>query len=266
MGLFSRKVHVTLIDDRSGSVLGVTKLDASALPASFFASTTMHVHEAEWSVVNADPMTRELYEKTRRLVLRLRPVERVDPQKLLFSLPTICDQLPASDGTEADGSEVELREDDWRQIELVAADLLPLVERELAAVRSIHVGERVGPGFGQIHVRSSLPQPIANGAVSSEDVLALAGVGTYLPVRFAGSGRRVTDGVAVRSVGEGALYGLRRGGSLVVLGFHPRPSSGLVELERFAGRRGLVAVDWCRATLGHPGDASFKAVCSGAAG
>ena len=264
MGFFSRKVQVTLVDDRSGSVLGVTKLDATALPASFYASTTMHVHEAEWSVVSADPMTRELYEKTQRLVLRLRPVEWVDPQALLFSLPTICDQLPTSDGIDADGSEVELREDDWRQIELVAAVLVPLVETELAAVRAIHVDERVGAGFRKVHVRSSLPQPIADGSVSSEDVLALAGAGTYLPLRFAGSGHRVTDGVAVRSVGQGALYGLRRSASLVVLGFHPSPPPALVELERFADRHGLVAVDWCRATLGRAGDASFKAVCSGA--
>jgi hypothetical protein len=267
MGFFSRKVQVTLVDDRSGSVLGVTKLDVTALPMSFFASTTMHVHEAEWSVVSADPMTRELYEKTRRLVLRLRPVERVDPRTLLFSLPTICDQLPSDGiGIAADGSEVELREDDWRQIELVAAALVPVVETELAAVRAIHVDERVGPGFRKIHVRSSLPQPIAEGIVSFEDVLALAGVGTFLPLRFADSGRRVTDGVAVGGHAQGILYGLRHGGSLVVLGFHPHPPSGLVDLERFAGRHGLVAVDWCRARLGHPGDSSFKTVWGDGAG
>src|SRR5262245_53558993 len=114
MGFFSRKVQVTLVDDRFGSVLRVTKLAATALPASFFASTTMHVGDADWSVVSADPMTRDLYEKTQRLVLRLRPVENVAPQALLFSLPTICDQLPSSEGADADGSEVELHEDDWR--------------------------------------------------------------------------------------------------------------------------------------------------------
>jgi hypothetical protein len=265
MGFFARKVRVTLVDDRSGSVLGVTKLDASALPASFFASTTMHVREAEWSVVSADPMTRDGYEKTRRLVLRLRPVERVDPQTILFSLPTICDQLPTSEGADANGSEVGLREDDWRQIELVAASLVPLVEAELAAIRSIYADERVGVGFRKIHVRSSLPQPIADGTVSSEEVLALAGARMYLPLRFSGSGRRVTDGVAVRLDGQGALYGLRHGESVAVVGFYPGPPSGLVELERFADRNGLVVVDWCRAALGRAGDASFKAVCNGEA-
>jgi hypothetical protein len=143
MGFFSSKVQVTLIDARSGEVMAKTNLEPSALPASFFESTTMHLGEADWSVVAADPMTRELYEKSLRLVLRLRPVERVNLRKLLFSLPTICDQLPGSDGRDADGTEIVLREDDWRQVELVSASLLQRVESEIDAVRTIpNVGRR----------------------------------------------------------------------------------------------------------------------------
>src|SRR6185369_2884190 len=189
MGLFSRKVEVTLIDDRSGAVMAVTRLKPDALPASFFTSTTMHLGDANWSVVSAAPMTRAEYTKAGKLVLRLRPVELIDPKELLFSLPTICDQLPASDGAEADGTEVALRDDDWRQFELVSETLLPILETEINAVWAIHQSARVGVGFQKVHVRSGLPQPIDDKTVPFADVQRLAGERLCLPLRFDGAGR-----------------------------------------------------------------------------
>jgi hypothetical protein len=259
MGFFSRKVQVTLIDDRSGEVIAKTNLEPSALPASFFESTTMHLGEADWSVVAADPMTRELYEKSQRLVLRLRPVERVNPQRLLFSLPTICDQLPVSDGPDADGAEVVLLEDDWRQVELVSSSLLERVQTEIDAVRTILMLEREGPGFRNVHVRASLPPPLAGTPVSLDALSAVIGDPPCLPLRFDGAARRVTDGFALRVDARHVLYGIHQRGNVTILGLHPCRPGGVAGLEPFAGSYGLVVVNWCRALVGAPGDASFKA-------
>jgi|SRR6185369_2587619 len=260
MGLFSRKVEVTLIDDRSGAVMAVTRLKPDALPASFFTSTTMHLGDANWSVVSAAPMTRAEYTKAGKLVLRLRPVELIDPKELLFSLPTICDQLPASDGAEADGTEVALRDDDWRQFELVSETLLPILETEINAVWAIHQSARVGVGFQKVHVRSGLPQPIDDKTVPFADVQRLAGERLCLPLRFDGAGRRVTDGFAFHLDEQHVLYGVRSGATVEILGFYPCPPPGMAGLEDLAARCGLLAVDWCRCVAARPGEASFTSL------
>jgi hypothetical protein len=261
MELLTRKVEVTLIDDRSGTVMAVTSLAPDALPEAFFAATTLHLGNADWSVVSADPMDRAAYAKTGKLVLRLRPIEQIDPKQLLFSLPTICDQLPASEGSVADGSEVVLREDDWRQCELVSEAFGATVEHELDAVREIHEKQRAGPGFRKLQVRSALPQPIAEGAVQFADVRALGEDGARLPLRFDGSGRRISDGFACRLDSAQVLYGVAAGPSVEILAV--QPGADFARLRAFAAERRLLAVDWCRCLRGHPNDDSFDALLGG---
>ena len=260
MGFFSRKIEVTLIDDRSGGVIGVTKLAPDDLPASFFASTTMHVGDAEWSVVAADPVTRDRYSATRKLVLRLRPIERIDPGDLLYTLPTICDPLPGSEGSDADGREVVLREDDWRQLELVSAGFGADVEQELGAIRAIHEHERVGMGFRNLHVRSRLPRPIEDGRISLEDVRALVGGRLSQPLRFDGVGKQISDGIGFSFEGGSILYGICSGTHFEILGLRSASADNLVGLKAFAAQRDLLVVDWCRCVAAHPDDASFDSL------
>jgi hypothetical protein len=263
MGLFSRKVEVTLIDDRSGDVMGVTKLEPDVLPASFFAATTLHLGGDEWSVVSADPMTREEYRSRRRLLLRLRPIERIDPKHLLYSLPTICDRLPAAEGPIADGREVVLREDDWRQFELVSEVFRAEVEQEVAAIRAIHERERVGIGFRNLHVRSMLPHPIEGGRVLLEDVQALVVDRPRRTLRFDGTGKQVSDGFGFPFEEGRVLYGVLSNSGVLVLGFHPAPPRELASLRAFAARTGLLAVDWCRGATAHPNDEAFDSLVRG---
>jgi hypothetical protein len=262
MGLFSRKVEVTFVDDRSSEVLGISKMSPEDLPDSFFPSTTLQLGEANWSVVSAEPMTRTEYERSRRLVVRLLPIEGMDAGELLFSLPTICDPLPVSDGSDADGTEVVLRDDDWRQLELVSTSLRSEVEQDIRAVRLIYEQERSGPGFRKAHVRGLVPNPIAAGAVQFEDIQALAGNRTSRPLRFDGAGRRVSNAFTF-SFDEGyVLYGIASGASVEILGLHPAIPPGLGGLRQLAQRCRLLLVDWCRCGLGDPNDESFDRLSS----
>jgi len=71
MGLFGSKIKVTLINDADGEVFGPMELPPEQLPESFDLQTTMHIGEVDWSVVDAQPMTRAEYKATKSLVLRL---------------------------------------------------------------------------------------------------------------------------------------------------------------------------------------------------
>jgi hypothetical protein len=72
MGWFSRDILVTFIDDATGAAVATTKMPPTDLPESFEIKTTLHLGEADWSVVHAEPRTRKEYTKSGSLTLRLR--------------------------------------------------------------------------------------------------------------------------------------------------------------------------------------------------
>src|SRR6266508_2103622 len=79
----------------------------------------------------------------------------IDPSKLLFSLPMICDEIPLTGSAPAPAgqSTFRLHEDDWRQVDLVAATHREVIEKNLADIRGVR-NSRVGIGFPAIVVRS----------------------------------------------------------------------------------------------------------------
>jgi len=149
--IFEKRIRVTLIDDVTSESMGTSKHALSDLPDSFLQSTTMELGEKSWLVVSADPPFKRQYAESKTLTLRLRPIETLDVQELLYLLPTISDDLAVSVGSMADGSEAILSEDDWRQIELVSRGLETEIHQEIGDIKAICQQARQGPGFSQIH-------------------------------------------------------------------------------------------------------------------
>jgi hypothetical protein len=83
----------------------------------------------------------------------------MDLQSILFTLPTICDEAPETiqsaghDNLEA----VHLREDDWRQIEFIAATDLPQVDREMPGIEDFKHANQAGPGWKSVYIRKERP-------------------------------------------------------------------------------------------------------------
>src|SRR5262245_26378900 len=93
MGWFSRKVALTLIDDATGTAFATTEMPPADLPESFEIETTLHIGEADWSVVYAEPRTRKEYTKSGSLTLRLRKVERIATEAISFSQLDITERF-----------------------------------------------------------------------------------------------------------------------------------------------------------------------------
>lgn len=104
MAWFSRKVSVTLIDDATGAVFATSNMPIEDLPDSFQIDTTLHMGDADWSVVRAEPPQKADFTKSGKLTIRLRKIEMVDPNTLSFS------QL---DITERFDDHLTLGPDDW---------------------------------------------------------------------------------------------------------------------------------------------------------
>jgi len=235
-------IRVELVEATSQATLGVVDLPAEQLPESFDASTTLHLGDAEWHVVAAEPMTRAEYAACGTLRLMLHKIELVDPKTILFSLPTIENQLPPL-GPGAGPAACMLHEDDWRQRELVSARLEPEIAAELADIRKIHEG-RTGPGFKTIHVRSRIPEPLGGRTVALADLVAALGNPERADIALGGG--VVTGGFAFAIAG-GHVYGREDGGLVVTLAL--APGTDPAAISAFAPAHQLVLVEWCPASV-----------------
>jgi len=174
----------------------------------------------------------------------------IDPNKILFSLPTICDPMPALDETSAPVGARWLHEDDWRQIEFVAVANRDYIGQQLTALAAFKREHWRGAGWDAIYPRAEHPTPlVATGLYLDKDQgLTTAALTIGEPRRLVRGGFALSDGsdwfIYGQRAADGQLVqmGVRRGDSDI--------SDGMAEiLSRFAQAAQLMLVDWERATV-----------------
>lgn len=266
--LFDKRIKVTLVDDATGAVMKTRRIAVGELPDSFLGSAALELGGKSWSVVEADPPFKRLYTESGALTLRLRPIETLEAQEILYLLPTISDDLAGSEGAKADGGEVLLSEDDWRQIELVSRGLQAEILQEFDDIETIREEARQGSGFNRIHVRSRIPDPLKGSALGLADLEARFGPASSA-VRFHDHGRRITGGFRYDLGGNWMLYGTAAGQQPRVLALAPSadtrtaPAPHLSEaLDDLCRGHGMLLIDWCRCTLAEADSVEFAAVFS----
>ena len=262
MGLFSRKVAVTLIDDATGAPFAITEMPPDDLPGSFEAETTLHVGESDWSVVHAEPLTRPEYAKSGKLVLRVRRIERVNLSDILFSLPSICDRVPAVGDRPLAGDECVLVEDDWRQFEFVSRQLAAESDAEIAAIRCIHEQERVSFGWRKLHVRRRPDPPIISPLRRDRLEHSFGGL-SFRGVSFRGAGSPIMSGFSFRAADGLECYGVEEEWRVTVLGVvqdvpASPPARSADALARIAREFDLDLVHWCRCGRASPDAPLFR--------
>lgn len=172
--------------------------------------------------------------------------ELLDPRRILFSLPTLCEVTPELDTVAAPAGARILHEDDWRQIEFAPHRNLSHVERELGELTTFTRLYRKGPGWSQIYLRKEHPTPLAWQAFHVTSLPELS----HSPLAV--NGRTVQDGFALHDGGPWFLYGqTTRDGDVLQLGLSPAPeppslrfASAVSDLARTAD---CLLIDWYRA-------------------
>jgi hypothetical protein len=263
MGLFSKlgfgskqTIAVTFLEEGTGRVIGKVDLPIGQLPDTFAIETQLDIAKQKYMVVKSEPPTKAEFSKTGKLVNTLRKVEAIDPSKMLFSLPTICnDALPES--ARAAGAEgiLLLHEDDWRQVEFVAAGLAGPIEGELLAIRSIHADHYVEVGWNKIHVRSEIPNPLPPGIRWAEVAGLLGDFAALRGVAFGDPGSQVIGAVGARLADGVVVWGVERDGNLEVLCTENLSESSpatKAALRRVAQQISLCLVDWCHCQVHSP--------------
>ena len=247
-------IHVSFIDEESQEIFAVSDVPTEHLPESFEAQTTLYMCDRHWEVVKAEPVTSTDFIKSGKLKLVMRQIivtEGVDLSTLLFSLPTISNELPAigQGSTKLNKNVFELREDDWRQHDILPTALTPLINENLSAISEIYkqksceVGE--GMAFKELHVRQGLDRPFEHNILKAEDLFANLPQDTqYDGISFAGVAGVVENGFAVKVTTDLVLYGVLKNGEIHSLSafFNSECSDRLTDVLQ---RHNLCLVDWC---------------------
>ncbi len=182
-------------------------------------------------------------------------VGTIDPNSILFSLPTLCDTLAATDPvSEAPvENDVVFHEDDWRQIEFYALDRLEEIQGLLNELHAFEQEHRQESGWSKIFIRPAAPsvllaevdEPLAAlrallGTVASEGALYLFG-GQALG--------RVRNGFSLNLGGNIALYGTCTAGGLACLaaavGRDPDHTVLTEAFVKIVATVPVILVDWC---------------------
>ncbi len=155
-------VNTFFIDASTGKAIGQADMPVEHLPQSFTHETTLQIGDEEWSVLTAEPLTAEEFIQTGKLVLTLQKVVKVQTEHILFTLPTLCNEIPpiVVGSTKQGKNILELHEDDWRQIEFVSHTYRPAINSELAHIMRIYREASVNDGrvlgFKSLHVRQHI--------------------------------------------------------------------------------------------------------------
>ncbi|ACU76412.1 hypothetical protein Caci_7588 [Catenulispora acidiphila DSM 44928] len=249
------EISVTLRDAADGGVIARTVVPSESLPPAFDGTQMLEAAGQVWRVVRAEPAFREEYELIGEMELTLRRVEQEPRVEMMpardihFSMSSISDRLPDIAGP-LDGRTVLLVKDDlWRDVELVSARGAAAIEENLLAIRRIQDEFRSGPGFTEIHLRTDPAAPLAGVTLTVEDLAAGLGTTTHFVRPVAIEGRGVVQGGYALSVVDGVhVYGLVDTASRVtVAGVYRTGIAGADVAGAFGGllrERGLELVDW----------------------
>lgn len=134
----NNKIKVQFIDNFNGQTIGISEMTADQLPETFSVQTTMHIQDEDWNIEEAIPENATEFIQTKSLVLKMRKVEKMNPNDIWFSLPTISNEFPQLvEMTNQTDFDITTHEDDYRQREFLNISSLPVIEQEFVGIKDI---------------------------------------------------------------------------------------------------------------------------------
>ncbi|GAA3566785.1 hypothetical protein [Snuella lapsa] len=170
MGLFDKifgtndKIRVQFIDNFNGQTIGVSEMTANQLPETFSVETTMHIQDNDWNVEEAIPVNSADFVKTKSLILKMRKVEKMNPNDIWFTTPTISNEFPqTTTKTTETEFDIFIHEDDYRQKEFLNMSSLSQVQEEFNDIKEIWTNHSKKSEdytlFKNCHVRKIIGSP-----------------------------------------------------------------------------------------------------------
>lgn len=247
-------IGVEFYEGKSSTPFAASDVPIDQLPDTFEINTTMNLGENDWRVVDAKPIEKTEFRKGGKLKLYLAKVETtmVDPNELLYSLPTINDSLASLEDSESLENITVVREDDWRQFEFIAKHHETLIDGEFEAIQTIYENHREGPGFNQLHIRKAIAEPLSDTAISISSLKESFSIERdYAGIAFNNAAATIVNGFAFSTKSGWLLWGqLDDTGHIAILNLSETQNSNVEEIAKdidsLAKKHELFLVDWPR--------------------
>ena len=177
-------------------------------------------------------------------------VQYVDPKKILFSIPTLSDDIaplePLSE--KPSGKDFGFHEDDWCQIEFFPKSQLNTIQQILKEYKQFEQAHRVHQGWNAVYLRKIQRIPVISSLQNLEKLLGTkAGDAPILFTSSSISGK-VKNGFTLPLGGNITLYGYVDGNNIPVLGAsvgkNPDDSRLTDAFLKLNASNGLLVVDW----------------------
>jgi len=167
-GKESSVVEVNFYEGENKTPFAVSNMPVDQLPDTFELDTTLHLGDEDWRVIGAQPAEKENFKKSGKLNLYLvkSTITKMDPNALLYSLPTINNDIAAVESADSMSNIAVLREDDWRQFEFIDQQNESLIEKEFSDIQGIYDNHGDGVGFKELHLRKRILTPIKNSSLN----------------------------------------------------------------------------------------------------
>lgn len=260
--IFKTKVDVDFIDARTNKIFAKSKMPIEQLPKSFATSTTMHIGNEDWQVLSAIPMTFEEIKKTKRLQLVLSKVISVDTNDILYSIPTLSNDVINLAGIDCvtdpeitDNEKAFIHPDDWRQIEFVSKEHLKTISNEIQNINNIYLDQKKNntmSGFKNLYVRT-LPNPIVSTDLILNNLLLFLNVRNKKHLAFPEINNIVTNGFFYYLSDNCGIYGIYdKDEKIKLIGIliSNKPSKDEIStLINYGHNYNLVIVDWIRTAI-----------------
>lgn len=258
-------IEVKFIEGNSDTPFAVSTVPIEQLPDTFEINTTLHLGQDDWRVIGADPAKKSEFRKLGKLSLYLakQEVMSIDPKELLYSLPTIYNDLPGVEPADSLENVIVIREDDWRQFEFIDVDHESTINEELNDVLAIYQNHKQGMGFTSLHLRQKISNPLGSKKLTIEILRNhFSFIKVYDGVAFDTAAVIIINSFAAQTDTGWILWGQTDlNENITVLNISASENANIRDfaetLDKFLEDFSLYLVDWPRLFWGGANKASF---------
>lgn len=262
ISIFKTKVDVDFIDIGTNKIFAKSKMLIKQLPKSFANTTIMHINNEDWQVISATPMTFEETMKTKRLKLVLSKVISVDTNDLLYTIPTLSNDINnladidyVTDFLVTENEKFFIRPDDWRQLEFVSKENLSIINNEMQKINNVYLDQKKNntmPGFKSLYLRT-LSVPFIHANLTLNNLSLFFRIVNRKHLAFPENNNIIKNGFFYSLSEDCGIYGIFDQNETIkligILTSNKLNKDEISSLINYGQNNNLIIVDWIRMAI-----------------
>nr|WP_017853677.1 hypothetical protein [Leptospira interrogans] len=240
------KIYTEFIERSSGKLIGAADMPIDQLPDTFELETTLEIGGDKYEVQEAVPKFKEEFLKTKELKIFLNKLNIINPNDLLYSIPTIENTFFDYREVESANEFLTIHEDDWRQIEFVTELLENEINQELEGVLSIFRDKMKGQFFQEVHLRTKIPEPFKNLKIKISELESCFGIAKRLKGFKLSDNKIAVDSFAFTTLNQSFVFGLTDKDHHLKVVCFKEFNEDIKTIDSIVNRFPLIFIDWIK--------------------